>query len=170
MLNRRQVLEVGVSLPLVWAAGHAMAAIPDPAGIAILDGRFPGTQSFAAALAIGTQRLDTRGDFTALWLRHFSGGAERPSVLIGLTSEQALFGLDQMLRRADFRLVHCDEVGVEDDVGASFAAAGRVAMQAARQAGRRWRPMPLRLGPTMREPAVAQVVPFGWVMARRNET
>lgn len=156
MTSRRTVLQAGVGVPLILAlqqAGFAAARGAQPV-IAVIDVRLPGSERFAAEMSeAGATVLRIRGDVTPVWL-HLMGERERltRTVLVGLTTEQSLFCLDQMTRSEGLRIVHWD-------------AGAQAATGAWRRARLRAAALPLQHGPALREGAKA-LSSVGWAIAR----
>lgn len=145
-----------MGLPLILAlqqAGFAAARGAQQTIIAVIDERLAGSGPFAADMSeAGATVLRIRGDVTPVWL-HLLGERERmaETVLVGLTTEQSLFCLDQMTRSEGLRIVHRD----------TSAQAGTDAL---RQSRLRAAALPLQHGPALREDA--DIAPVCWAIAR----
>jgi hypothetical protein len=156
MTSRRTVLQAGVGVPLILAlqrVGFAAGGDTPQKLIAVVDERLAGSEPFAAQMnEAGARVLKIRGDVTSVWIHLLSEREQMPQTsLVGLTTEQSLFCLDQMTRSEGLRIVHRD----------SGAQTGTHAL---RQSRLRAAALPLQHGPALREDA--DMAPVCWAIAR----
>lgn len=124
MANRREFIRGGVAATLLAGIGYGPAGMAAgqrrpavPLYRAIFDERFPDSREFArevSALGVATRAI--RGDITDLWFNDLDLAWRRqPRAVAGLTTESALFCLEQLAMGHRLRVVFRAEHAVQPE-------------------------------------------------------
>lgn len=112
MLTRRMF--IGTAATVVALASALKLAAPSSVSLAIVDQRYPGNVGFRQAMAArGVAVTSFDGDVTDVWFRRLDPvwRSQAPSVVAGLTTQQALFCLEHLCWDRGLRVVERRAVG-----------------------------------------------------------